>query len=270
MSVTFVVPVWREDVYQRVSRPWLLHQVERYGAELIESRGASSIFEALEYGRQRAKHDLVCYVHDDVRLLSPMDLTERIAVAFAMYPGLGVLGPVGKLERARVPWWTNSGNYVGHWFRRGVHGQLVYQMGDNRGRAPFVNVTGDPAVFWERHRPRWDSFAIAGLVDGFILMESRSRMIVPWDTETYGPQWHGYDVDRCFQAHSLSLDVMVSPWLFLHDNAGHAGYRGSDRAALSADRRDQENRQIKSAGDALWLADLDAVNGMVRRKWGLA
>ena len=269
MSVSFVVPVWRQEVYEKVSRPWLLQQVERYGAELIESRGASGIFEAYETGRQQAKHDLVMYVHDDVRLLGPNDLTGQIAAAFARFPKLGVLGPVGKVQRAQVPWWINTGVYVGHWFRRGPRGQLVYQMGDNRGRAPFCDVQGDPVAFWKRRRPRWDRFATAGLVDGFFLIESKSRMKLPWDAATYGPQWHGYDVDRCFQAHSLGLDVMVSPWLFLHDNAGHSGYKGTDRTALS-NTRDSANRQIKSSGDAAWLADLDMVNKLVRRKWGCA
>jgi hypothetical protein len=204
-------------------------------------------------------------------MLSPHNLTEQIVAAFAKFSNLGVLGPVGKIERAKVPWWINTGNYVGHWFRRGPHGQLVYQHGDDRGRAPYCDVTGgDPEKFWRQHRPRWDRFATAGLVDGFFLIENRSRMTLPWDMETYRGQWHGYDVDRCFQAHSLGLDVMVSPWLFLHDNAGHAGYKGTDRTILHGKVVDQANRQIKSNGDALWLADLDRVNGMVRRKWGCA
>jgi hypothetical protein len=268
MSVSYVVPVWREEVYQKTAKPWIEAQVAQFGAELIEVRGKSSIFDAMEYGRQNARHDHIMYVHDDVRLLSPVDFSERIVEAFARFPKLGILGPVGKIAKDIVPWWMNPGRYVGHWHRRGRHGQIVYQFADDKGRAPYRDVAGgDPVADWKRRRPRWDRFCAAGLVDGFYLIEHRKRMATPWDTTTYGKQWHGYDVDRCFEAHRLGLDVMVSPWLFLHDNAGHAGYKLSSPAIRNG--TDRQGRETHSRGDAMWLADLDVVNRLVRRKWGL-
>jgi hypothetical protein len=266
VSVSYVVPVWREDVYERTAKPWVMDQCERFGAELIEARGSKSIFEAQETGRRKARHGFICYVHDDVRLLKPLDLTPHIAEAFERFPKLGLIGPVGKIQRSRVPWWTNPGNYVGHWCRRGNRNQLVYQQAGTQSNAPFRDVIGDPAK--DLRLPRWDRFAHAGLVDGFFLVEQASRLNLPWDTQTFGEQWHGYDIDRCFQAHSLGLDVMVPPWLFLHDNAGHAGYKGTDPTRIHG--KDQANRQVNSEGDRLWLSDLDVVNGMLRKKWGLA
>jgi hypothetical protein len=264
MTVSFVVAVWRENVYNSTAKPWIVRQVRKYAAELIEVRGQPSIFAAYEYGRQQAKHDHVMYVHDDVKLLSPHDLSRQITKAFDDNPRLGLLGPVGKKVRDRVPWWLNGGNYVGHWHRRGKRGQLVYQQGDAAGHAPYRDVVGDPVDDWARREPHWDRFDTAGLVDGFYLIERKSRLNVPWDTETYGANWHGYDVDRCFQAHKLELEIMVSPWLFLHDNAGHAGYKGSRTKRLTK----PSSPQVNSAGDALWLSDLEVVNGLVRRKWG--
>lgn len=265
--ISYVVPVWREAVYTTVAQPWLADQVARFGAQLIEVRDSTSIFAAHEYGRQQASHRFIMYVHDDVRLLAPDDLSVQIQQAFEQFPALGLLGPVGKVERQRVPWWLNRGAYVGHWHRRGKREQLVYQYADQQGCAPFHDVKGDPVADWSRRSQRWDRFAEAGLVDGFYLIEDRERVNVPWDTATYGANWHGYDMDRCCQVQQLGFKVMVPPWLFLHDNAGHAGYKNTDPRLIHA--RDQAKRIVKSAGDRLWLADLDAVNQLVRRKWRL-
>lgn len=268
MTVSYVVPVWRLDVYERTALPWIQRQIDNFGGELIEVTGCASIFEAQEIGRQQARHRFIMYVHDDVRLLTPMNLGKHVRQTFNRFRRLGLMGPAGKEQRTRVPWWTNKGNYVGHWCRRGNDNQIVYQYADQNGRAPFRDVEGDdPHEDWNRSEQRWDRFAKAGLVDGFYLIEDSTRLNVPWDTETYGEQWHGYDVDRCFQVHELGLEVMVPPWLFMHDNAGHAGYKGTDPARIHG--HDQANRRINSEGDRLWLADLDRVNGLVRRKWRL-
>lgn len=261
MSVSYVVPVWREDVYASVAKPWMQQQLDNFGGELIEVRQARSIFQALEVGRQTAKHRYIMYVHDDVRLLTPDNLTQRIGRAFRKYPRLGLLGPVGKVTSNRVPWWLNYGRYVGHWCRRGNQNQLVYQYADDQGNCPWRNAENE-------HDQVWNEFAEAGFVDGFYLIEDRERMSIPWDTETYGDQWHGYDVDRCCQARQLGLQVMVPPWLFLHDNAGHAGYKGTNPRRMFG--RDQANRRINSKGDEVWLADLESTNTLVRQKWGLA
>jgi Glycosyltransferase like family len=269
MTVSYVVPVWRADVYERTALPWIQHQIDAYGGELIEISGKSSIFEAQEAGRLQASNRFIFYVHDDVRLLTPMNLGKDLRKAFNRFPRLGLMGPTGKIQKLRVPWWINKGRYVGHYCRRGDENQLVYQYTDRRGCSLFRDVVGDNAhEDWQRSSDRWEQFARAGLVDGFYLVEDRTRLNLPWDTETYGDQWHGYDVDRCFQAHQLGLEVMVSPWLFLHDNAGHAGYKGSDPTRFNG--RDQANRRINSEGDRLWLADLDLVNHLVRQKWGLS
>lgn len=265
MGLSYVVPVWREDVYRRVAMPWILKQIKNHGGQLIEVRGAKSIFEAQEKGRKQALNRFIMYVHDDVALLSRINLFKEVEKAFTKYPKLGLIGPAGKVQKERVPWWLNRGNYVGHWCRRGERGQLVYQQANKQGGAPFRDVIGDPVT--DNRLPKWDRFAEAGLVDGFYLIEDSARLNQPWDTTTYGEQWHGYDVDRCYQAHAMGLTIMVPPWLFLHDNAGHAGYKGSDPTKMLS--RDQQNRTLKSEGDRLWLADLDVVNDLVRKKWGL-
>jgi hypothetical protein len=267
MSLTYVVPVWREEVYGRVTLPWLLHQIEFYGGQLVEVRDAPSIFEAMEEGRLKAKHRFIMYVHDDVRLLTRFNLARHVLSLFERLPRLGLVGPIGKIEGKHVPWWHNKGGVVGHYCRRTRSGALAYEYGNVSGRPSSAVVEGDPHTWWQGIRPRWDRFKQAGMVDGFYLIEDSSRMKQPWDVASYGENWHGYDADRCLQTYALGLTVAVTPWLFLHDNGGHAGYKGSDPVQLNG--AEYRGRRIHSEGDALWLADLDKVNKLIRRKWNL-
>lgn len=265
--ISIVVPVWRDQVYEKVSKPWIVDQVERFDAQLIEVRGAKSIFQAHEKGRKQAKHRHVMYVHDDVRLLTPDDLSAQVPLAFERYPFAALFGPVGKTEKKKAPWWLNHGHYVGHWCRRHDRGWLIYQYADGNGRCPERRLTDDPVKEWTRFSGRWKDFANAGFVDGFYLIEDRERLTVPWDTKTFGANWHGYDIDRCCQVRELGYTVMVTPWLFLHDNAGHAGYKGTDPTVRP--KKDDKGRQAATEGDALWLEHLDDINDRLREKWGL-
>ena len=256
MSVSYIVPVWREDTYAGICKPWIDKQVEEYGAELIEVRGSKSIFQALERGRRQALNQYLFYVHDDVRLLSPDNLTPQIIKAFEDFPRTGLIGPVGKINSDIVPWWKNTGRHVGHYCRRDEQDNIIYRCTTRSGAIfsrNFSRVQGEV----------WDKFAKAGLVDGFFLAEDRGRVNTPWDLSAFGENWHGYDADRCYQTRKLGFEVMVSPWLFLHDNAGHKGYKGTQ------DKEAHINK-FKTAGDKHWLSDLEAANVALRSKWGLA
>lgn len=265
MSVSFIVPVWREEVYALTCRPWLKQQVEWFGAELIEVRDSYSIFEALEKGRQLAKHRYLFYVHDDVRLVKPWDLTQQIVAAFTSLTNMGLIGPVGKIKRERVPWWSNSGPVVGHYCERSKHGHIQYKYARANGSMACLDFSEE--LVDGNVKGTWNKFAKAGLVDGFFLAEDRERLNVAWDLETFGENWHAYDMDRCFQTHQRGLEVRVPSWLFLHDCAGHTGYKGTDPQKITV--RGSKSNIIKSVGDRLWLSDLDHANKALIEKWGL-
>lgn len=251
MSISIVVPVWRRDVYERVALPWIQYEVDQ-GAELVEVAG-DSILEAYESGRQKASHDVILYVHDDARLIWPTSITHDAVQAFENVPDLGLIGPYGRgIEPSVLPWWHDEGPWVGHYL------QDRYRYAQN-GR---MRVTR-----FFRGQSLWNRWCTAAFVDGFCLIEHRGRLNVPWDTESFPGQWHGYDVDRCMQAHELRLQVVVSPWLWQHDNGGHAGYKGTDPKPNPT--TDEKGRMAQTEGDALWLSDLDRVNDQLRQKWGL-
>ena len=251
MSISIVVPVWRREVYERVALPWIEFEVEQ-GAELLEVSG-DSIFEAYEHGRQTATNDVIVYIHDDARLMVPICIAHDAPVVFDNHPGLGLIGPYGRgIKPSVLPWWDHDGPWVGHYL------QNVYRYAQG-GRMRLER-------FYKGQR-RWNQWCRTAFVDGFCLIEHRGRMNVPWDAETFPGQWHGYDVDRCMQAHQLGLDVVVSPWLWWHDNGGHAGYKGTDPAPNP--RKDDQGRHAETDGDALWLADFDQVTETLREKWNL-
>lgn len=229
-----MVPVWRQDVYERVALPWISDLVKRFGVQHIEVSGHASIFESLEAGRQQAEHEIVVYVHDDTRLIEPPDFPDQVVQAFRDHPNAGLIGCYGRQDGKReLPWWDCPTPWVGHYMNR-RKGARVYRYA-RRGR--MLLAAG-------AHR-EWKGFAPAAFVDGFCLID---KLDTPWDTQTFGEHWHGYDVDRCLQARSMNKDVLVGPWLFMHDNAGHEQYDG---------------------GDQQWLADLAHVNELLRKKWEL-
>lgn len=253
--ISIVVPVWRENVYRTVSFPWICEQVDLYNAELIEVSG-ESIFEAHECGRRRALHDIIVYVHDDVRLIEPHDFAVQVVKAFQENPKLGLIGPVGRGDKPKwVPWWINPGHFAGHYMNR-KNGSPVYRY----ARSGKMELKPSEFRGWNR----WRNVA---LVDGFFLIEHRQRMNVPWDTQTFKGHWHGYDADRCLQARKLGFDVAVPPWLFMHDNAGHAGYKGTGTKRKPG--LDGKRRKVNSEGDVLWLAHFAECNRLLAKKWGL-
>lgn len=255
--ITIVCPVWRRSVYEKVARPWIVDQAVNHGAQVIDVGGYESIFEAYQAGRKRAAFDVIVYVHDDVRLIEPFDLAPALVAAFKERKRLGLIGPCGRgVKPVRVPWWRNDGEFVGH-YQSIRNGRLFYRYGSCGKMKDAASLPND----------RWNKWAKVALVDGFFLAEHKRRLNLDWDTETFKGQWHGYDADRCMQAHSLGLDVMVSPWLFAHENGGHAGYKGTDPA--DDERTDDKGRIARNKGDALWLQDLDDVNSDLGRKWNI-
>lgn len=233
--ISIVVPVWRKEVYADC-RGWIDYQVKEYGAQLIEVGGYDSIFEALEAGRKQAKFDVILYVHDDVKLISPMDLAPQAVKAFDDMPDLGLIAPVGRGDSpVNVPWWDNTGEKKGH-FVESRTGQPVYVYYKD-GTAHRVNLPDNPNG--------WNKWAKVALADGFFLMENRQRVDIEWDCETFNGAWHGYDADRCLQTRDLGFDIMVSPWLFFHDEGGHDQFEG---------------------GHAKWWSQLNSVNELLKRK----
>jgi hypothetical protein len=136
--------------------------------------GSTSMAEALELGRQAAGNGVVVYLHEDTRLLRPGARDELVELLGRYVVGV-VAGAAGSDQRVQLPWWS-SGRSLGM-----VHGSSATN--------PIQQVTP------------------AGLLDGVALAQVGGWPWRPW------PGWHGYDANRCLEAHARGLEVIVTPAL---------------------------------------------------------
>lgn len=202
--ISYVVPLWRDECYREFCRPALERQVAEYGAEIIETRSETSIFKALEAGRQQASFDTIVYLHDDVELLDN-DTTERVLMTMATHE-LGLLGVCGSAAgEMKCPWWT-ADRVVGAWVRK-----------DRRGNRIWEDVRYRRAA---HPRPSWTGQRGAGEVQGAQLLDGifmADRTGIPWPDEA---GWHGYDLDRSMRARAAGFEVAVGDILVCHHHGG--------------------------------------------------
>lgn len=132
--------------------------------------------EALEAGRRAARADVVVYLHEDTELLNRHARDELIAV-MRRYELGSVAGAAGSVGRHTLPW-PFAGRTLGM-----VHGSSA--------TAPVSRDTP------------------AGLLDGVALAQSGGG---GWRWHSM-PGWHGYDAQRCLEAHERELEVFVTPVL---------------------------------------------------------
>ena len=123
----------------------------------------------------RARHPLVCFLHEDVAFRSPPGWGERIVRFFAENPGAGVVGFAGCQVKSRTP----SG-----WF-----GPRTYNRQD------FVQHSRSGRTRQMRNDPAGEPFSRVMVLDGMCLFVPRDAWAEsPFDEATF-PAFHGYDLD---------------------------------------------------------------------------
>lgn len=190
-----VVAVADEDKFERHCVPGL----DRAGVGLwVAVRGADSITDAYRHGAEVlcSSADGTCvsdkapqallYVHEDVRLLDEYGALQA-ARSLRLRPGLA--GAVGSTNREVLPWWA-EGAYVGSCITF-AGAEVTAVINSGRGILP------------------------AGLLDGAVLMEDVAGYMTWRDL----PGWHGYDIQRCMEAHARERHVYVHPGLACEHHA---------------------------------------------------
>lgn len=198
--ITYVVCVYRPQLYQRVCRPMLEVQRDEYGASIVEVSHPTSIFAAYENGRQlRQVGQPICYLHDDLELLDH-DATPRICKALE---DADLVGLAGAGSGMRLPWWSNP-NQVGGWVSYSdMRDEQMWNDGNQQ--QPLGN-----------QRP---GLHPATLLDGILLAESVAMSQIPWPASLEG--WHGYDAERCLMAHYKGLKVGTADVRACHHSQPH-------------------------------------------------
>jgi protein O-GlcNAc transferase len=105
-SISIVVVVHRDEYYQR-SRGCL----DRLGvSDVVEVRGAKSLFAAYDEGWAKARHDLVCFLHEDAEIEG---VDEALIHEKLSDPTTGFLGVAGaRILGETGVWWSGFGTQL--------------------------------------------------------------------------------------------------------------------------------------------------------------
>lgn len=169
---------------------------------LLPQVGFNSIFAAYNHGAEKAVGDVLCFLHDDVRILANYTCFAK-PLALAMKPFAGWMGVAGStvLDESAI-WWNSN-----HQDLRG----MVGHPGDN-----------EFGVHWN-HWP-WGQAASFGQVvvlDGCFLMTSKDKFqrIGGFDGKTYDG-FHFYDVEATTRMHLAGFRNLCVPIPVLHQSPG--------------------------------------------------
>lgn len=189
--IVFGVAVSDEQQFQR----WAMRGIERVAegdSRVIVQRGFDSVQVPynliLDEAARVPNLEAVVLLHQDTEIDDVL-LLRKLRHAFAD-PRIGVVGPIGGTDVRGIAWWE----------------------GTSYGRVAAPNVGfdrilhGDVAFGWH----------LVETVDGLMLALS------PWAArevrfdESFAQNFHGYDVDYCFQVRERGRQCLVGPLHTIH------------------------------------------------------
>lgn len=211
--IAFACSVASEQRWQRWALPGI-SRVAEPGALVIDERGAGSLQarcnRALEAAAAHDDLEAVVLLHedseiDDDRFLAK--LRHRLAD-----PGIAIIGAVGARGVSSIAWWEGK---------------------QPRGRlAGMPNIGPRRVSGLDPNRGFHDVDAVDGLL---MVMSAWAVRELRFDEEL--SDFHGYDVDICFQARERGRRVVVDDLEVIHHSYGGIGERDSWMKADVAFRR---------------------------------
>ena len=206
------------------------------------SSGQHSICEAYNLGAAQAQHELLCFMHEDIRLHTTG--WGNIVAEIMADHSIGVLGVTGGMMQVAAPaaWWG---------------------CGLALCRENVLNVFADGHTKMELRNPEGAALTDVAVVDGMWLCSRKAVwQQYPFDTGTF-TDFHFYDVDYCTEIFSHGLRVCVTFKVLLeHHSRGSVNdawvrnalkYQGKRRGQLpfgpvavpAAERRRLELRALQ-------------------------
>jgi GT2 family glycosyltransferase len=170
--------------------------------ELLRADGNEyDLFTGYNWGAERAKGEILAFLHDDVRLLC--NATSFIKpVEMMRKPMTGIVGVAGTTQLPKDGTWWKSANK------------------DCRGMVAHPDPT-DFGLHWNTWPHEAAHFGRVVICDGVLLMCSKKtfQRIKGFDSNTY-QGFHFYDIDTCLRAHQMGLLNYVAPIPLLHGSRG--------------------------------------------------
>lgn len=153
------------------------------------SKGEYSICEAYNIGAAQARHDLLCFMHEDIRFHTAG--WGQTVVDTLRDPTVGVLGVTGGMYQVAAPaaWWGCGLDFC---------------------RENVLNIFADGHTEMDLRNPEGQHLTDVAVVDG-LWMCSRKEVWQkhPFDSRTF-TEFHFYDVDYCTELFKHGLRVCVT------------------------------------------------------------
>jgi hypothetical protein len=157
---------------------------------------------------ERARFPLLCFVHEDVRFLSPPGWGRALVDFYAAHARAGVVGFAGSQVKSRAAsGWGNLARY---------------------NRENFVQHLGGGKARTKRHNPQGETFSRVSVVDGLCLFAP----LEVWRTHRFDevafPGFHLYDLDFCTQVALTHTNHVCHTVLAEHLSLGSFGEEWCD------------------------------------------
>ena len=151
----------------------------------------------------RARFPLLCFIHEDVRFLSPPAWGPELVRFYAANARAGVVGFAGSQVKSRIAsGWVNLSRYSRENF--------VQHIGGGRTRA-------------KRNNPKGEAFSQVSVVDGLCLFAPREVWRAHRFDEATFAGFHLYDLDFCTQVASTHANHVCHTVLAEHFSLGSFG-----------------------------------------------
>jgi hypothetical protein len=151
----------------------------------------------------QARHPLLCFLHEDVRFLSPPGWGRLLLDFYAARPDAGVVGFAGSQVKSRVPsGWSNLPRH---------------------NREHYVQHRGPDRKVPMRSNPHGEAFSRVVVVDGLCLFAPRRVWLENRFDEVTFPGFHLYDLDFCTRLAGRYQSFVCHTVLAEHFSAGSFG-----------------------------------------------
>ena len=154
----------------------------------------------------RARHPLLCFLHEDVRFRSPPGWGRELTAFYARHPEAGVVGFAGSQVKSRTP----SG-----WGTLERYNRVNLLQHEQRGGMAQVHLV--------QHNPDQQAFSRVVVLDGLCLFAPREVWAAHRFDEIAYPGFHLYDLDFSTQVAQARANYVCHTVVPEHLSAGSFG-----------------------------------------------
>ncbi|QJD97545.1 hypothetical protein HH214_17530 [Mucilaginibacter robiniae] len=218
--ISIVISSYKEACFKQVEQNILETIGVPHEIIKIDNPGIYGITEAYNIGGARAKHDILCFVHDDVKFLTT-NWGQNILNHFNEVPDLGLIGIAGATSKTPLPtgWYHPNLDHIRvNMIQHKRNGEKIHDTRQINAQIDFVKTLD--GVFLVTKKDIWKKFKFSSELKGF----------------------HVYDIDFCLRvgqkykvgvvydvlmehfSEGTFTDEWVTTTINYHNNPHHQGF----------------------------------------------